>query len=92
MTRDEVVEFINSTESVAGFFVVAITPEDLKRRLDRWGFDEFVSRDPESQVDRLSRTADILCDEYENYIFGKSLMPAFLEADSLEDVEEPRNV
>lgn len=91
MTRDEAVEFINSTESVAGFFVVAITPEDVFNSIGGRAFDEFTSRYPKEQADSLSRTADIMCDEYENDIFRASFISAFLEADSLEDGEEPWN-
>lgn len=91
MTREEAIQYILDSDDNAGFFVVSITAEDLASKLGEWGYKEFTSRYPLEQVKSLSRTADLLQEWYENEQLQKDITMAFLEADSLEDGEEPYN-
>ena len=81
MTRGEAIEYIENTPGDAGFFVVAITEEDIKDRLPTWSSDEFSSRNVNQKLITLSDTADVLQEWYENEQFHKDIIAAFLEAE-----------
>lgn len=86
MTRGEAIEYIEDTPGIAGFFVVAITEEDIKDRLPTWSSDEFSARNVNQKVITLSDTADVMQEWYENEQFHKDIISAFLEAEGgLED-------
>lgn len=86
MTREEAIKYIDGTPGDAGFFVVAITEEDIQDRLPTWSSDEFSSRNVNQKLITLSDTADVMQEWYENEQFQKDIIMAFLEAEGgLED-------
>lgn len=81
MTRAEAIKYIEDTPDISGFFVVAITEEDIVDRLPTWSAEEFSAREASHKLTTLSDTADVLQEWYENEQFHKDIIMGFLEAD-----------